>query len=43
MKIKYIQIPKKILDAQDAALSNGQKIFNEWLIEKTKQDKNGNN
>ena len=43
MKIKYIQIPKKILDAQDAALSNGQKIFNEWFKVKMKQDKNDNN
>jgi hypothetical protein len=31
--------PKKI----EEAFINGQKIFNEWLIEKTKRDKNGNN
>lgn len=43
MKIRYAQIPKKILDAHDAALSNGQKRFNEWFIEKMKQYKNDNN
>ena len=38
-ELKSPSSPLKIMEA----FIDGQKIFNEWLIEKKKQDKNDNN